>query len=133
MAFKKGTSGNKSGRPRGIPDKRHQLRLALESRATELLDSAIGMALAGDSSVMKTLLDRLIAPARPEPVPLKLSGDLSGQAQQVLQAMAGGQLAPDEARQVLNGLAAVAKITEIDTITKRLEVLEARLLEDKKL
>jgi type II secretory pathway component PulK len=134
MPFTPGKSGNKSGRPRGAKDKRRELRERLEGRATEVLDAALRAALElGDMSMLGKLLDKLLPPARPEAVPLKLGGDtLTDKASAVLAAMASGQLAPEEAQRVLSGLAQVAKIAELDIITQRLDALEARLLEDKK-
>lgn len=69
--FPKGVSGNPAGRPKGAKNKTTILKEYVESQLTEqlsmdaqeLLGTAIKLAKAGDTTMLKVLLDRLL-PAR---------------------------------------------------------------------
>jgi hypothetical protein len=128
MKFKKGTSGNPTGRPPGIPDRRTELRRKLEDRSGELLDTAIEQALEGDSGLMRALLGRVIAPAKPETLPASFTlphGSLTEQAQAVMVAIASGQLPTSTGSELLSAMAQVAKIREADELESRIERLES--------
>jgi len=62
MLYNKGQSGNPNGRPKGISDKRTELRELLKSHAKSLVETAIQRALEGDTAVLKLWLERLMAP-----------------------------------------------------------------------
>lgn len=69
--FPKGKSGNPEGRPKGSKNKTTLLKQYVENQlteqlsvdASELLGTAIALAKAGDTTMLKVLLDRLL-PAR---------------------------------------------------------------------
>jgi uncharacterized protein DUF5681 len=61
--FVKGQSGNPAGMPKGT--RHHATRLAealIDGRAKELVDKAVDMALAGDPTAMRIVMDRLCPP-----------------------------------------------------------------------
>lgn len=60
MPFQPGQSGNPSGRPLGIIDKRIKNRELFLERAPKLIDKVINMALDGDITAMKICIDRII-------------------------------------------------------------------------
>lgn len=60
MTFQPGQSGNPSGRPKGIIDKRAKLREKLEMHAEEILDTLIARAKVGDAVALKLCVERLI-------------------------------------------------------------------------
>lgn len=64
MTFKQGESGNPNGRPKGIVDKRTQLRALLQPHADDLIEKLVERAKLGDSWAMKLCIDRLIPPAK---------------------------------------------------------------------
>src|SRR5438105_9331918 len=102
--FKKGESGNPNGRPKGIVDIRMAWRAQFEPAAPTIIQKAIDMAKAGDKDMMRLCLDRMVPPvkARGEPVNLPaLEGSLSEQGSTVLQALAEGELTPDEASTIM--------------------------------
>ncbi len=60
MTFKAGQSGNPSGRPKGIVDKRAELRGLLEPHASEIIGWLIERAKAGDVAALRLCVERLI-------------------------------------------------------------------------
>lgn len=76
MAFQPGISGNPAGRPKGIVDRRAQIRLALEERAEEIICLALDRAKSGSDAVLVALINRLIPSLRPDSlVQLNLGSD----------------------------------------------------------
>ncbi len=128
MSFKKGASGNPNGRPKGktLADR---LRRAVDQDFDRIMDGLLAQAKAGDTQAISLLLSRTIPPikATQEPVKISLDGDtLTQQAMAVLAAMGNGALPPEQGKQLLDGLAAVAKIVETNELIKRVEALEAK-------
>lgn len=66
MTFQTGQSGNPSGRPKGIIDKRAELRGLLEPHAKEIVEKLIECAKAGDSSALRLCIERLIPRVKPD-------------------------------------------------------------------
>ncbi len=125
--FKKGQSGNRAGRPKGIKDRRVKYRELLEHHAPALVDKAVKLALGGDTAALRLCLERIIPTikAKDEPVMLgSLKGALTKQGQMIVEAMGKGTLAPTEATTMLQALAAQARITELDVLEQRLRTLE---------
>jgi hypothetical protein len=60
MTFKPGQSGNPSGRPQGIIDKRTELRNLLELHAKEIVEKLVESAKAGDPTALRLCVERLI-------------------------------------------------------------------------
>ena len=102
--FVKGKSGNVKGRPKGIIDKRMRLNKALMGDADALLAVATAKALAGDPQMLSTLLSRLMPTLKPEGAPVRFALDpslgASQQTEQILRAVASGQLTVEEALHV---------------------------------
>jgi hypothetical protein len=77
---------------------------------------------------MKIVLERIEGPlkAKAEPVifDLNVDGGYTDQARQIMQAVSVGNLAPDIGRQLIDGIASMARVAELDEITRRLDVLE---------
>jgi hypothetical protein len=100
----KGTSGNPKGKPVG---RKANATLAaeviLDGEDEALTRKAVDLALAGDTFALKLVLDRIIPPRRTRRIELDM-GDVaaaSGLAHgmtAIIQAMAAGKLAPDEAQ-----------------------------------
>ena len=122
--------GNKAspGRPpgRGVVA---ELRDKLAKDVDKVIDKVREQALAGDPQSIRILLDRVVPALRPVELPAPIAmpaGDLTQQAQAVIQAAANGDLAPGQATQLLQGLGALAKIIEIDDLAKRIAALEEK-------
>ncbi|WP_052465021.1 DUF5681 domain-containing protein [Geoalkalibacter subterraneus] len=124
--WKKGASGNPSGRPVENPARR-----LLMANAEQLTQTAINLALAGDTTALNACLARIAPPLKGQAAPIQLempaSGNLLDQAQRILQAATDGTIAPDIAGQLMQALSTMAKVREIDELEQRLAELERSL------
>lgn len=66
MTFQPGQSGNLNGRPKGIVDKRTELRSLLEPHAKEIIEKLIENAKAGDPAALRLCIERLIPRVKPD-------------------------------------------------------------------
>ena len=105
MAFQPGQSGNPKGRPKGIIDKRAELRGLLEPHAKEIVEKLIESAKAGDPNALRLCVERLIPRVKPDTginFELPEGGINTGNnmleiANRVTEAVAGGLLTIEEA------------------------------------
>jgi hypothetical protein len=128
MAFKKGKSGNPNGRPPGAT-LAGRLREAISEEFDAIVQTIMGAAKAGDMQAASLLLSRVVPAVKPvqDPVKVDMPGEtLTQKAGAILGAVSRGELSPADAKLLLDGLAGVAKITEIDELTKRIEALEEK-------
>ena len=94
MTFKKGESGNSSGRPKGATGKKlNTFRQAIESRGEELINKALALALEGDTSMIKLCIDRILPAIKPKDEPIELhemasKRNLAAKAKYVVDAVA---------------------------------------------
>ena len=128
--FKKGKSGNTKGRTAGS-GVTGKLRKAILDKSPELLQMVIDKALDdGDVTAAMTLLNKVMPnlKAANEPIQFNLdaSKGLSGTGEQIVQSIAGGEVPLDSGTQLLRSLASLAKVQEMDELTKRIEALEAK-------
>lgn len=130
MGFAKGQSGNPAGKPKGAKDKRTALRELLTPHAADLVQKAVDLALAGDTTALRICIDRIMPAVRAKDSPIslpelsELSGSLTEQGRIVLDALAAGAITPDEANAVMQVIAAQARIVEVDELEKRIATLE---------
>ncbi len=126
--FKPGQSGNPKGKPRGARDKRTALRELLKPHAEALVAKAVELALSGDTTALKLCVDRLMPAYRPTDMAVEVTatGSLSQRGEALIEAMSRGELSPDNTREMLQALAAQAKVIEFDELEARIQQLEAR-------
>jgi len=127
--FQKGQSGNKAGRPVGSGVS-GQVRKAIADKAPEIIEVLITQALAGDTQSGLALLNKITPNLKASNEPVQLHIDttkgLSDTGEQILQSIASGDIALDSGTQMLSSLAALAKMKEVDELTKRIELLEQK-------
>ncbi len=128
--YSRGQSGNPSGRPRGS---RNRVTMAvealLEGQAEAIAAKAVEMALEGDTTALRLVMERVVPLRRGKPVhfdfpPIEHAGDVSAALGSILKATARGELTPDEAVTIANVLEAKRKALETLDLETRLAALE---------
>lgn len=132
MTWKKGQSGNPAGR-RKADTGRAALREQIAEHLPAVITKLIAMAKAGDVQAARTLLERVLPPARPEALPIVLPAvgaarGFAEQAEALFKAAVSGEMAPDVAARLLSGVAQAARTAEIDDLAKRIAALELEKL-----
>jgi len=124
--YLKGRSGNPTGRKQGSVDKRTKYRLAFAANADALIAAVVKSALEGDTTAQRLCLERITPPLKSVDMPVMLiNGDsLADQGRVVLQAVANGDITPNEGEAVFRNLTAQARITVLSELDKRIEALE---------
>lgn len=120
------------GKPKGARNRATQMLEALfEGEAEEIGRAALEAAKGGDVQAMKLILDRL-APARKtrhiaiELPRIETAADLLSAQGVVVEAMAGGQITPDEATEIGKVLEYIGAAIERRDLEARIAALEAR-------
>ena len=124
--WKPGESGNPKGRTPGTGEVA-AIRAAIADRVPELLTAMMARALDGDVGAARLLLERAVAPLKAAEQPQALSlpdGTLTDQGRAVLAAVAAGELAPGQGAALLGAIGTLARVTELDELTARIEKLE---------
>jgi hypothetical protein len=113
---------------------RHKTTLAialLQGQHEALTQVAINKALEGDGVALRLCLDRLAPPRKDAPVsfalpPIKTAGDTVGASSSLLEAVAAGEVTPDEAGRVMALLTAHKALVETGDLESRIAALEAK-------
>ena len=96
--------------------------------APEVIDTLIASAKAGDVNAGRALLVCAVPPLKPAELPVTLPIDqdagLADQGRAVVSALAGGLIAPGQAASILQALAGIARLVELEEFDKRLSALE---------
>lgn len=125
--WKPGQSGNPKGKPPGSGELQ-RLRASIASEVPDILAGLVASARAGDAQAAKLILERIFPAVKPvelaQELDLPEGGTLTAQGRAVLTAVAAGHLAPGQGSQLLSAIGALAKISEIDELTARIEKLE---------
>ena len=125
--WKPGQSGNPAGRPPGSGEV-SKLRASIAARVPELLAAMMDKALEGDVGAARLLLERAIDPLKgveqAQALALDAGDTLTAQGRAVLSAVAAGELAPGQGAQLLAAIGSLARVTEIDELTARINKLE---------
>ena len=123
-----GQSGNPKGRPPGSSEV-SRLRAAISEHLPEIISQLVEKARGGDTQAARLLLERVLPPvkATESTVEIDIPEDagLTEQGAAIVRAVAQGLIAPGQGGALLSGLGNVAKLKEIDELTKRIEALEA--------
>jgi hypothetical protein len=123
-----------SGRPKGA---RNKATLALEALldgvAEALTRKAIDMALEGDTTAMRLVMDRIMPPRKDRPVTfalpkLETPADAVKASAALVEAVASGDLTPSEADDLSRLVDRFVRAVETTDVLERLESLEAEKL-----
>ena len=129
MAWKKGQCGNPKGRPAGTGPV-EKLRAALSQELPDVLETLVAQAKTGDTAAIKLILERVCPALRPVDAPTVLAlpadGGLVEQGQTVLRALAAGQLPVNQATGILQALAGLARLKELEDLERRIAALEQK-------
>lgn len=123
--FKKGRSGNPGGRPGHV----NKLRAKLAAGSEAVIKIVMDAAKSGDMQACRLILERMVPAIKPvsEPIQFDFSGSTpTEQARSIMAAIAAGDIPPDQGRALIEALASVAKIAELDELSRRLAALEAK-------
>ncbi len=122
-----GQTGNPKGRPPG-QSAITRMRATLAGDVPEILAGLVLAAKGGDVQAARLILERILPPVKAieQAVELELpdGGTLTAQGRAVLSAAAAGELAPGQAAQLIAALGTLAKISELDELTARINALE---------
>jgi len=127
--WKPGTSGNPNGRPKGSGEVA-RMRAAITDRIPEILDAMTKKAVEGDVSAARLLLERAIPPLRAQEQPIGFQlpqGSFTDQGRGVLQAVSQEEIDPSRGSALMASIAQLAKVTEIDELTRRMAAIEERM------
>lgn len=127
--YRPGRSGNPKGRPKGVPDRRNQWRVALAECLPDLIHQLERRAQNGDDFAIKLILERVAPPLRPDGIvvtlpELAVADSLTAKANAVFNAIGEGRIPVDAGRALIESLTNVARIAESDELAKRVEALE---------
>lgn len=123
------TEGN-PGRPRGARHKATQAALALlDGQAQALTQKAINAALGGDTTALRLCLERIAPPRRDAPVAFDLprmetACDAAKAAGAVLEAVAAGELTPQEGAHIMALVETYRRTLETTELEARVAALE---------
>jgi hypothetical protein len=128
--FEKGTSGNPAGRQRGSRNRAHRWLDSIGREAGhDVLEAVIVKARGGDMVAAGLILSRIWPPRRGRPIQVKLppittAADLPAALAAVVQAVAAGELTPEEASAIANMLEVQRRAVETAGLDARVTALE---------
>jgi hypothetical protein len=130
--FEPGQSGNPSGRPKGSRNRVTQAIEALIDGQGEAIGAkAVEMALKGDSSMLRAMLNTLVPRRRDRAVefelpPVDTAADALKASSAVLAACSRGELSPNEAAEIMGLISTHVRTIEVAELETRLSALEKR-------
>lgn len=133
MPFEPGQSGNPNGRTKGTGSRQQLFNALVEPHREALFKKAIDLALDGNESMLRLLLDRML-PAKPKDEPIQIDMPdttnfnntqmISLLGLQALRAVISGNITPEDAGKLTGLVTAHYRIFEPVEIMNRLNVIE---------
>ncbi len=128
-----GPSPNPKGRPPGIVDKRTRVSQALLDDAPAVARVVVDAALEGDMQAASLVLSRIAPVLRGQTEKVAFEFDATApvarQVEQVLAAVARGQVAPDVGKHIIDAVQALSTIRATEELEARLAALEQKELD----
>lgn len=131
--FKKGQSGNPSGKKRGTLNKRAKLAKLFEPHAENLINKTVELALDGDVNALKLCLERLIPKITSlvqfdmNEIDIEHIDNLSLIGKNIVSAIATGNISPEDGQKLMAVLDAQRKLLEHVDLSRKLEELSVYL------
>lgn len=123
-----GESGNPAGKRPGSGELQ-RLRASIAADVPDILAGLVDAAKGGDVQAARLILERVLPPVKAieqaQELDLPEGGTLTAQGRAVLSAVALGDLAPGQGAQLLAAIGSLARVTEIDELSQRIDKLEA--------
>jgi hypothetical protein len=122
-----------AGKPKGTRNKATlALEALLDGEAEAITRKAIEMALDGDTTAMRLVLERILPPRKDRPVPfalppLETAADAVKATASLVEAVATGALTPGEAGELSKLVEGFTKAVEQHEVQQRLDRIEAAL------
>lgn len=126
MSFKKGQSGNPSGRQKKDTA---NLKPLLAKHGESVLQKVIDAALEGDLTACKLVLDRLYPAIKPQamPVNIPVGKTLPETGNNIVTETMTGNVPPDIGASLITALSNQAKLVELTELSQQLERVEQQL------
>ncbi len=122
-------SPNPAGRPKG-PDKRTKLMQRMLDDAGDVVDAVLAKAKEGDAATAGLILSRILPALRSQSEKVVFAFDpelpITRQIEQVLAAVAAGQVAPDVGQQIIAAIGTLSSARSVEDLENRIIQLEAR-------
>jgi hypothetical protein len=131
--WKKGTSGNPRGRPKGSRNKATLLAIAaMEGELNDVVRVVLDAAKGGDMAAARLVVDKLIPATRERPLSIVLpevanAQDCAKAQAKVLAAVAAGELLPGEGETLAGLIEQQRRSLETSEMAARMEAVEALL------
>ena len=127
---KGGPSPNPAGRPKGIVDRRQKVQAALMDDAPAIARVVIDAALDGDMQAAGLVLSRIAPTLRSQTEKVTFEFDASAptarQVEQVLAAIAAGEVSPDTGKQIVEAIHALSSVRAVEDLEQRIAQLEEK-------
>jgi len=132
-AFKPGQSGNPAGRPKGLPNKVNRAVIALMGEnAEQVAQRVVDAALEGDLVAARLILERTSPVPKDRAIQLPdmpatdSAAGVSEAQEVVFQALAAGEITPNEASTLSSVLEARRRALETVELEQRITALETK-------
>lgn len=125
-AWKKGQSGNPAGRKPGT-GKVQVLRDQISEHVPEIIQGLLDSAKSGDVGAARLLLERVVPALRSEEKAVFIDlpqESLTAKGEALLTAASRGEITLDQGARLISALGQLAKVSELDELTQRIEKLE---------
>jgi hypothetical protein len=123
-------SPNPQGRPPGIRERKAKITERLLDQAGGVIDVMLEKALEGDAAAAALVINRVLPQVKSqlEKVTFTLDADasISKQVEQVIAAIAKGEVAPDVGKKIVEVVESLGNVRAMEDLAKRIEALEAR-------
>jgi Family of unknown function (DUF5681) len=120
-----------AGRPKGTRNKTTlALEALLDGEAEAITRKAVEMALEGDVTAMRLVMDRIMPPRKERPImfsmpKMETAADAVKASAALVDAVAAGDITPGEAGELVKLVDGFTKAVELHEIQQRLDKLEA--------